>query len=54
MGLLLIGSIGAMTSFMTMVQLIALALTTMQTPAVQNQGRSVTNKFKLLKNTDCA
>jgi hypothetical protein len=37
MGLLLIVSIGAMTSFMTMVQLIALTLTTMQTPAVQTK-----------------
>jgi hypothetical protein len=35
MGLLLIISIGAMTSFMTMVQLIALALTTTQAPAAQ-------------------
>jgi hypothetical protein len=36
MGLLLIVSIGAMTSFMTMVQLIALTLT-MQSPAGQTK-----------------
>jgi hypothetical protein len=35
MGWLLIVSIAAMTSFMTMVQLIALTLTTTQSPAVQ-------------------
>ena len=40
MGLLLIISIGAMTSFMTMVQLIALTLTTMQSPAAQASGGS--------------
>jgi len=35
MGWLLIVSIAAMTSFMTMVQLIALTLTTTQSPAAQ-------------------
>jgi hypothetical protein len=35
MGWLLIVSIAAMTSFMTMVQLIALTLTTTRSPAVQ-------------------
>jgi hypothetical protein len=55
MGLLLIVSIAAMTSFMTMVQLIALTLTTTQSPAVQakvgpQRIESVATKIHTKKN----
>jgi hypothetical protein len=55
MGWLLIVSIAAMTSFMTMVQLIALTLTTTQSPAVQvkvgpQRTESVSAKSQTKKN----
>jgi hypothetical protein len=56
MGWLLIVSIAAMTSFMTMVQLIALTLTTKQSPAVQasvgpKRTESVSAKSQTKKNS---
>ena len=55
MGWLLIVSIAAMTSFMTMVQLVALTLTTTQSPAMQaNVGsqrtEAVSVKSQMKKN----
>ena len=55
MGWLLIASIAAMTSFMTMVQLIALTLTTTQSPAVPvkvgpQRTESVSTKGQTKKN----